>query len=139
MGRFFGARQPDRKLYSAEGYLDFEKVSGSPDFLRAKENVRLGLTQGKRIVLLCTEKDPIDCHRAILVGRSFSLDGIEVSHILADGTIQTQAELDSRLLNRYFPDGDQLTLFSYKHPASREEKIALAYRMRNEEIGYRLP
>lgn len=138
MGKFFGARSDNVDLYSKEGYLDFEKTSHSDLFVKGMESVKLGLERGNNIVLMCTEKDPIDCHRAIMVARAFSLDGIDVKHILPNGKFQTQQELDKRLLNRYFPDRAQLTLFDYNDPVSDEDNIKLAYRERNKEIGYHL-
>ena len=102
------------------------------------ESVKLGLERENNIVLMCTEKDPIDCHRAIMVARAFSLDGIDVKHILPNGKLQTQQELDRRLLNRYFPDRAQLSLFDYNASVSDEENIKLAYQERNKEIGYYL-
>ena len=97
MGKFFGARPDNTDLYSKEGYLDFEKTSRSDLFITGMENVKLGLKKGNNIVLMCTEKDPIDCHRAIMVARAFSLEGIDIQHILPDGKLQTQQELDRRL------------------------------------------
>lgn len=138
MGKFFGARPDNTDLYSKEGYLDFEKTSRSDLFITGMENVKLGLKKGNNIVLMCTEKDPIDCHRAIMVARAFSLEGIDVQHILPDGKLQTQQELDRRLLDRYFPDRTQLSLFDYNDPVNDEEIIKSAYRKRNKEIGYHL-
>lgn len=138
MGKFFGARPDNTDLYSKEGYLDFEKTSRSDLFITGMENVKLGLKKGNNIVLMCTEKDPIDCHRAIMVARAFSLEGIDVQHILPDGKLQTQQELNRRLLDRYFPDRTQLSLFDYNDPVNDEEIIKSAYRKRNKEIGYHL-
>ena len=138
MGKFFGARPDNTDLYSKEGYLDFEKTSRSDLFITGMDNVKLGLKKGNNIVLMCTEKDPIDCHRAIMVARAFSLEGIDVQHILPDGKLQTQQELDRRLLDRYFPDRTQLSLFDYNDPVNDEEIIKSAYRKRNKEIGYHL-
>ena len=138
MGKFFGARPDNTDLYSKEGYLDFEKTSRSDLFITGMENVKLGLKKGNNIVLMCTEKDPIDCHRAIMVARAFSLEGIDVQHILPDGKLQTQQELDRRLLDRYFPDRTQLSLFDYNDPVNDEEIIKSADRKRNKEIGYHL-
>jgi hypothetical protein len=87
---------------------------------------------------MCTEKDPLDCHRAIMVARAFNLAGVEVKHILPNGNIQIQAVLDKRLLEKYFPDRGQLSLFTYDNGMSDDEYIRRAYRKRNREIGYRL-
>lgn len=138
MGKFFGARPDNIDLYNEEGYLDFEKVSHSDLFIKGIENVIWGLERGNNIVLMCTEKDPIDCHRAIMVARAFFLNGIAVKHILPNGKIQTQQELDERLLDRYFPDRAQLSIFNYDKVMNDEENIKLAYRERNREIGYHL-
>lgn len=138
MGKFFGARSNNAELYNDEGYLDFEKVSYSDLFIKGMESVNLGLKRGNNIVLMCTEKDPIDCHRAIMVARAFSLKGIDVKHILPNGTYQTQQELDERLLDKYFPNRTQLSIFNYDKVINDEENIKLAYREQNKEIGYHL-
>lgn len=138
MGKYFGARPANIELYNEEGYLDFEKVAQSNLFIKGMENVVLGLNRGNNIALMCTEKDPIDCHRAILVARAFSLNGVNVTHILPDGKLQTQKELDDRLLDMYFPDRTQLSIFNFNNVISDEENLEMAYKERNREIGYRL-
>lgn len=138
MGKYFGARPDNIELYCEEGYLDFEKVSHSDLFIKGMNNVIMGLEKGNNISLMCTEKDPLDCHRAIMVARAFSLKGIDVKHILCNGKLQTQQELDERLLNKYFPNRAQLSLFNYNDVTNDEESIKLAYKERNKEIGYHL-
>ena len=125
-------------MYNNKGYLDFEKVAQSERFNIGVKNVILGLEQNNNIALMCTEKDPIDCHRAILVARAFELRGIEVNHILSDGTLQNQRKLDERLLDMYFPEREQLSIFNYNDIPDDDEYITRAYRKRNEEIGYHI-
>ena len=122
MGKFFGARPMDKSLYTEQGYLDFEKARASENFQKGLENVTLGF----------------DCHRAIMVARGFELKGIDVSHILPDGKIITQAELNNRLLDKYYPDRNQMSLFSEISSLSEEEVLVLAYRRRNADIGYHI-
>lgn len=138
MGKYFGARMEDPLLYHDKGYLDFEKVRQSKNFNIGMKNVITGLNKGNRIALMCTEKDPIDCHRAIMIARGFDIEGIDVKHILSDGNIQTQKELDDRLLNYYFPNRYQITLFSNENDFTESQYIREAYCKRNEEIGYRM-
>ena len=134
MGKFFGARPLDKSLYTEQGYLDFEKARASENFKKGLENVTLGLNKGYNIALMCTEKDPFDCHRAIMVARGFDLSGIEVSHILPDGKIITQSELNNRLLDKHYPDRNQMSLFSKISSLPEEEVLVLAYRRRNADI-----
>ncbi len=138
MGTYFGARQENKTLYSQEGYLDFEKVRSTTLFLKGVDNVKKGLLQGHNIALMCTEKDPFDCHRAIMVARGFELEGSDIKHILFDGSLMDQKELDNRLLDKYFPNRNQLTIFDYDKPQDEEELLKQAYIMRNKEIGYHL-
>lgn len=136
MGKFFGARPDDKALYTKEKYLDFEKMRSSDLFQKGLNNVMKGLSERNNVVLMCTEKDPIDCHRAIMVAREFSLRGVEVNHILSDGKLQSQKELDERLLDKYFPDRHQISLVSNLSKIPEEELLKEAYRKRNAEIGY---
>lgn len=133
MGNFFGARPNEADLYCEEGYLDFERVRKSERFIKGFDNVVLGLERGNNIVLMCSEKDPFDCHRAIMVARAFELFGMEVNHILADGELQYQNVLNERLLNQYFPDRDQLNVFDFLNNKEKPDYLRKAYQMRNKE------
>ena len=134
MGKYFGARQ-ENSAYYPEGFLDFELFRESSVFIQGVENVIKGL-ESHNIALMCTEKNPIDCHRAIMVARGFELQGVDVMHILHDFTTITQERLNQELLDQYFPDRGQISLFQEQN-MTEEEYLAEAYRSRNKEIGYR--
>lgn len=137
MGEYFGARPSEKSLYADKGYLDFEKYKKSEIFIKGYNNVLKGVAQGNRVAFMCTEKDPIDCHRAILVTRAFAEAGVPIEHIMADNSIQTQNDLDQRLLKIYYPDRKQLSIFD-KDNLSDEEYLQQAYKKQNEKIGYSL-
>ena len=134
MGKFFGARQPDIAYYP-NGYLDFEQFRSSELFRKGRNNVISGLKKCN-IALMCTEKRPVDCHRAIMISRGFELIGQEVLHILSDGTLLSQHGLNQQLLDMYFPDRGQMSLFAEDNK-TEEEYLIEAYRKQNEKIGYR--
>ena len=134
MAKSFGARQEAEEFYP-EGYLDFELFRKSPQFIKGRDNVIKGLEQ-YNVALMCTEKNPIDCHRAIMVARGFELAGVDVKHILHDGGSLEQKELNKMLVDRYFPERGQLSFFQEENK-TEEEYLEEAYRMRNSEIGYR--
>ena len=133
MGKYFGARPGNIELYNEDGCLDFEKVAQSELFIKGMKNVILGLKRGNNIALMCTEKDPIDCHRAILVARAFSLNGVNVTHILPDGKLQTQKELDERLLDMYFPDRAQLSIFNFNNVINVEDNLKIGFHLQNRQ------
>lgn len=139
MGKEFGARRNNRNLYSLQGYLDFEKVRKDEDFLFGIKRIKNGITKGYNISLMCTEKDPIDCHRSILVAKGLEDNDIEVSHILQNGQLYSQQKLEERLLNMYFKDRNQINFdMLLGNSLTDEEMIEEAYRKRNREIGYEL-
>ena len=135
MGDYFGARPRDYSLYSQNGYLDFEKVANSEKFKIGFDNVEKGVKQGNRIAFMCTEKDPIECHRAILVTNEFYKAGYLIEHIMPDNTVQTQKTLNERLLDMYYPNRNQISLFSSEN-LSEEQYIKEAYKKQNIKIGY---
>lgn len=136
-GREFGGRPTNRELYNEDGYLDYERVAGSKPFLEGIERLMKGMRRGCTFVLLCAEKQPINCHRAMLVSRAFYERGCGVIHLLPGGKSITQEELNAQLLERYYPNRSQLSLFEV--PTADRSLLAEAYRRRNAEIGYRLP
>jgi Na+-transporting NADH:ubiquinone oxidoreductase subunit NqrF len=83
---------------------------------------------------MCAEKDPFDCHRFALVSRGLVLKGQHVRHILADGKVIEQADIEKRLLQKYKGDYDQMDLFA--GVSSREEALSEAYAMRGKDIAY---
>ena len=133
--REFGARQ-ENKMYYPNGYLDFSMFTRSRMFIEGMEKIIKAIPLGYRFVLMCSEKDPITCHRTIMVGKAFSDKGVSINHILSDGHIITQSDIETRLLDMYYPDRDQLTLFGEQ--LSIEEMIKNCYRFQNEKIGYRI-
>lgn len=132
----FGARQNNRTYYTKDGYLDFKKFTKSDAFKKGILKITDSMEHGYTFALMCAEKDPINCHRNIMVASEFFKIGYEVKNIMPDGSFQTQPEIESRLLDMYFPDRNQLSLFG--EPLSDKELISQAYEKRNAEIGYRM-
>jgi len=135
--REFGARQENQDFYNIKGYLDFEIFSKSQQFNDGVEKIKKAQSLGYTVCLMCAEKDPFNCHRTILIARNLDKQGFDVKHILATEELCGQDEIDKRLLSKYFPNRGQISLFS-ENNLTEEEAIAKAYKIRNEEIGFRL-
>ena len=116
------------------GYLDFEMFARSEVFLSGFEKIKKSMQKGFVIALMCSEKDPIKCHRTILVARAFHNAGYKVIHLLPEGQKITQEEIEERLLNMFFPDRGQINMFAPM--LSTEEYIDEAYKKQNASIGY---
>ncbi|WP_418223410.1 DUF488 domain-containing protein [Clostridium isatidis] len=139
MAEEFAAKRPNKISYNEEGFSDFEKVVQEEAFKRGVERLKNGINKGYKIVLLGAMQDPIRCHRSILVGRELTKLGFNVKHILDDYTIQNQEYIDNRVLDKYFPDRNQITIDALLgNEMTNEDRINEAYRMANREIGLRV-
>ena len=82
---------------------------------------------------MCSEADPLDCHRCLLVGRALAGAGFDIGHILASGEIITHGAVEERLLQlEHLAEADLLL-------GSRAERLAEAYRARGRRIAYARP
>ena len=139
MGREFAAQRDNKIIYTWEGYSDFEKVVNEPSFIEGVDRLKKGLAKGYNIVLLGAKQDPANCHRFALVGRDLYKRGLNVKHIEDDLTISSQIQLEERILEKYYPKEEQLTMdFILSGEKSREEKLKDSYKRVNREIGFRV-
>ena len=129
----FGAQQTNREFYTPQGYLDFKMFTDSELFGEGYRRIEDSVKREYSVVFMCAEKDPIDCHRSIMITKAFTDNGYEVLHLLPDNKHASQSDIEERLLNKYYPDRDQLSLFSDK---GSSELISEAYRKRNADIGH---
>lgn len=97
MGSEFGARRDEECCYSGD-QVCFSEVYRLPIFLEGVDRLIQGLKKKYRIALMCTEKDPIDCHRTIMVTRYLArfLD-LDIQHIHFDGGLESNASFEKRL------------------------------------------
>jgi len=128
LGKELGGRPQQQSLFTA-GVADYEKMAASPEF-------RVGLArlteaaERHRVAVMCSEADPLDCHRCLLVGRALAGGGIDVGHILASGAVVTHAQAEDRLLDLENLAEAGLLL------RSRDERLAEAYRSRCRRVAY---
>jgi uncharacterized protein (DUF488 family) len=127
-GDKLGARSDNPACYE-QGRVQFDRLAREPGFLEGIAQVIEAMDR-HCLALMCAEKDPIECHRGLLVARKLHESGILVNHILADGAVETHEALESRLLKLCkLPPGDMFT--------SREEFLADAYSIQGKRVAYR--
>ena len=132
----FGARQNDLKFFNKSGYLDFNKYSQSKSFQNGVRKIQMGMSMNHVFVFMCAEKEPSSCHRNILVAREFYKKGYQIKNLLDDGSYETQESIEKSLVEDYFPNRNQLDIFS--NILSWEEMVERSYELRNRDIGYKI-
>ena len=130
LGRELGGRPAEREFY-ADGVADYEKMAQAPAFAEGLERVIEG-AQSYRIALMCSERDPLTCHRCLLVGRALKERGARVSHLLDSGECVSHSAIEDELLARTGRTGDDLF-------APRDERLAAAYREHARKVAFAQP
>jgi uncharacterized protein (DUF488 family) len=128
LGEELGARRAEPECY-VDGKARYELICKTPRFQEGLKRVRNGAEQ-HRLALMCAEKDPITCHRAILVCRHLKPYGNPISHILHDGELETTARMEQRLLME--AGVGEANLFVTDLAA----EIEYAYDVQSERIAY---
>ena len=121
----FGARRIENSVY-INNTVDFNKVSQLDIFKKGVDRVLDGLKKGYVIALMCTEYNPIDCHRFSMVSRAFSkIPNISITHILNENKCISNEELEEKMLNEFklqpelFETKEQLIDQAYKKLENR--------------------
>ncbi|TVS09928.1 MAG: DUF488 domain-containing protein [Planctomycetaceae bacterium] len=127
LGRELGARRSEPECY-VDRQARYELIQQSPLFNEGLERLRGGL-RDHRIALLCAEKDPITCHRMVLVCRALRGDPIVIQHILEDGTLESNAEAEKRMHKATGVPETALT-------APPEDLIEEAYKRQGRKIAW---
>lgn len=130
LGQQLGARSDDLSCYE-NGRVQYRRLAGTSLFQSGLDFV-VREARERRVALLCAEKEPLDCHRTLLVARQLMARGVAVSHIHADGHLETQSEALARLLESSETQEEHLFL-------TREQLIEDACDRREAQIAYVMP
>jgi hypothetical protein len=139
LGDCLGGRPAQPGLYHAQGRVDYDKVRAGAAFGRGLECLLSALEQST-VAMLCSEADPLDCHRGLMITPALLDLGIAPGHILRDGTVETTAEMEQRLLAQTrVGEGLLDGLFAAILPAEdRRWLVAEAYRVQAGRKAFRL-
>jgi len=127
LGEELGGR-PKGERFFCNGVADYEKMAETDIFAQGLERVIEGAKK-YRIALMCSEHNPLDCHRCLLVGRALQERGVTVRHILGSGEIVDQRQVEDKLME--MSGRSDIDLF--EPPAKR---LAAAYRDRAMKVAF---
>jgi uncharacterized protein (DUF488 family) len=95
----------------------YNELAARPTFKNALNQV---IERGRNttLCLMCAEKEPLDCHRTVLVARRLAEHGMAIEHLLADGSVRAHGEIEGTLLAKQagadlFEDRSQLLARAY--------------------------
>lgn len=145
LGKELGARPNNPDCY-VDGKALYEKIAATELFAEGIQRLLKG-AETYKISLMCAEKDPITCHRAILVCQNLRPFELEINHILSDGNLESHNHLEERMLDLHgLSDTQQnkpkqLSLFDAVESTDppirhKEERLKQAYHLQGDKIAY---
>lgn len=133
-GEELGGRPEDSRAYSADGRVNYEQRRKATDFQAAIDRV-IALSQTSRIVLMCAEEDPLQCHRFLMICPALLERGIKPVHIRRAGELESQLDAEDRLLKLHDLSGFASdALFS----GERDEALQDALRRQAKDFAFQV-
>ncbi len=132
-------RRPEApEVYREDGRVNYERVRDTDFFRRGLERLRDAMER-LVVAMMCSEADPLDCHRGLLITPALREQGIAPGHLRPDGSVESTEEMEQRLLQavgRARPvDGLFADLWTAED--DRQERAA-AYREMTRRKAFRL-
>ncbi len=132
-GEKLGARYYDRNLMGNMGKVDWEKVRRTENYRSGIAAVERFADQGRLVAIMCSEGDPMTCHRLGLVSRDLASDGYDMKHILFNGEIVSQSVIEDRLLQKYTNANRIPSVVN----GTYKQQLNEAYRAMNQDYGFK--
>lgn len=127
LGAELGARSKDPTCYE-NGRVQFARLAATPEFKSGIARVLAG-SRSYRVALMCAEREPLFCHRTVLVARELERLGVSIIHIGGEGTLETHRAAMRRLL-------DMLSMAHADMFGSEDELIEQALQLQATKIAY---
>ena len=135
LGNELGGRSDDQSCYE-DGRVRYDRLERTDSFQSALVRLIQG-SRDYRISIMCAEKEPLECHRTLLISHALVKRGYVVEHILACGRRESHADTMTRLLHLFeLGDDAALDLFTQSRPRPRNERIQEAIRRQNRNVGH---
>jgi uncharacterized protein (DUF488 family) len=138
LGDLLGGRPASPDLYDEEGRVVYEQVRETAAFRRGIEQLLQGL-EDHRIAMLCSEEDPLDCHRGLMITPALVEHGVAPLHLRKDASVETTAAMEQRLLQETRLDRCLVPdLFRAPTEEERRRVLAEAYAVMGRKKAYRI-
>lgn len=129
MGDKIGGRYSNPNLLFPDSTVNYRKVQDTEKFQEGINDLLSIISSGKKIALMCAEKEPKRCHRFALISPVLQSKGISVIHIRPDMRLQANEDLEKELVGSFF-DTSQVSI-----TGEPVDFIDLMYKRVNRGIG----
>lgn len=107
LGKELGGRPDGDEYYDDEGHVRYDRLSKSDLFQAGLTRLLKGASE-HRVAMICSEADPAQCHRHLLIARVLETQGVSVTHIESDGSLIDYSGVAERTpIQRSLFDGEE--------------------------------
>lgn len=103
MGEQLGKKRIENEALDADGKADFDKIMECSTFKKGINRIVEGIKRGHKIVLMCSERNPFNCHRSILLGYALMKNGVTMEHIIDEKKSKSQNRIEEEIFITYEP------------------------------------
>jgi uncharacterized protein (DUF488 family) len=102
MGDELGGRPKDMSCYT-EGKIDYDVLKTKAFFKDGIARLKAAYYKDINLAIMCSERDPCECHRSKLIGQVLAADQIIVQHIDEHGKIKDHATVIDEISKGQLP------------------------------------
>lgn len=132
LGDSLGARHSDSCVLFPDGKVNFSIVRTKKEFILGLQKIVNLIRKGFNPAIMCSEKDPYDCHRFVLISHALELKGLDIEHILDDGSLIKNEDLEARMRKEY----SQSDLDCFENGVN-VDSLEQLYEKRNKAIAFK--
>lgn len=140
LGDLLGGRPGQPSLYDEDGRVNYERVQQTAPFQYGLHQLTRARTSYV-VAFLCSEEDPLQCHRSLMIAPALSERGFPPHHLRKDGSLETNEQMERRLLQET-GIGAGLIDGLFAATLTEEDRRSLlieAYRCQARRRAYQLP
>ncbi len=125
LGKELGGRPDAAEFYDSTGHVLYGRLAKSAEFRAGIERLRRGV-EHFRVAIMCSEEDPANCHRRLLVAKVLLREGLTIGHIRGDGRCELESKPIDLAEGSLFDDEDVLWRSSLSVSRRRPPRISSA-------------
>lgn len=95
MGDELGGRPKDETCY-VDNAIDYGRVAEKEFYQKGIARLKTAFEKQLRVAIMCSERNPADCHRSKLIGQTLLSEGIDLLHIDEHGNLISQKDAIGR-------------------------------------------
>lgn len=130
LGKELGGRPTDPRSYT-DGKVDYNKISRNKEFKKGIDRLLKGIDK-YRLALMCSEGEPLDCHRTVLICQNIRQQRLNIKHILPNSSLEKHSETERKLLKIHWKKPDV-----FEPVLSEKEILQRAYKAQAAKIAYK--